>query len=240
MTRTLHRLTARKVDATIKAGITGRHADGGNLYLLISDGPHSGARWTFMFSRAGKQTELGLGPARDVTLAEARDKAAEMRRARLRGDDLLAHRKRKIAEARKPTFGVFAKAWADEQAKGLKDAKSQQQMRTGFDTYCKPILDRRIDQVTTEDVLQVLKPKWHETRETMRRLRAKIEKALDAAKAQGLRDGPNPAAWKGHLAAHCRTARPAPSRNTIGPRPTPTCRRSSPSCAPPTAPRRGR
>jgi hypothetical protein len=48
--RTLHKLTARAV-STLKA--PGRHSDGGGLYLSISDGGRK--RWTFMFTRGGKQ-----------------------------------------------------------------------------------------------------------------------------------------------------------------------------------------
>jgi hypothetical protein len=35
--------------------------------------------------------------------------------------------------------------------------------------------------------------------ETANRLRARVERVLDAAKAQGLRSGENPARWRGHL-----------------------------------------
>jgi hypothetical protein len=48
-------------------------------------------------------------------------------------------------------------------------------------------------------VLSVLKPLWNEKPETARRLRGRIERVLDAAKAQGLRTGENPARWRGHL-----------------------------------------
>jgi integrase len=48
-------------------------------------------------------------------------------------------------------------------------------------------------------VLSVLKPLWNEKPETASRLRGRIERVLDAAKAQGLRSGENPARWHGHL-----------------------------------------
>jgi integrase len=44
-----------------------------------------------------------------------------------------------------------------------------------------------------------LKPLWNEKSETASRLRGRIERVLDAAKAQGLRSGENPARWRGHL-----------------------------------------
>jgi integrase len=49
------------------------------------------------------------------------------------------------------------------------------------------------------DVLAVLKPIWLEKPETATRLRGRIEKVLDAAKAKGYRQTDNPARWRGHL-----------------------------------------
>jgi integrase len=48
----------------------------------------------------------------------------------------------------------------------------------------------------------VLRPIWLTKAETARRVRGRIERILDVAKARGLRsrDSSNPAAWRGHLA----------------------------------------
>jgi Arm DNA-binding domain len=70
----INRLTARSVAALTKRG---RHGDGRNLYLSIT--PDGGRRWTLMFSWQGKQTEIGLGSARDVSLADARKLANQAR-----------------------------------------------------------------------------------------------------------------------------------------------------------------
>ena len=56
-----------------------------------------------------------------------------------------------------------------------------------------------VDTITTDDVLAVLKPIWTTKAETASRVRGRIEKVLDAAKAKGFRDGENPARWRGHL-----------------------------------------
>jgi integrase len=53
--------------------------------------------------------------------------------------------------------------------------------------------------IETEHVLQALKPIWQSKTETATRVRQRIETILDAAKAEGLRKGDNPARWKGHL-----------------------------------------
>jgi hypothetical protein len=77
MARKINRLNARAAATITKLG---RHADGGGLYLSIS--PNGGRRWVFLFRWHGKPTEIGLGSARDVTLARARE-LASLARAKL-------------------------------------------------------------------------------------------------------------------------------------------------------------
>jgi integrase len=194
VSRTLHKLTARKVDALREPG---RYSDGGNLYLKVD--PDS-KRWTFRFNRAGKVVELGLGPTRDVTLAEARDKASALRKALLNGEDVLANRKRKLAEADRPSFGAWAEKWIDEAvAPGLKNEKHKAAWQSGFRNHCGSMLAVRVDRVTVDHVLAVLRPIWTSQHETARKLRGRIERALDAAAVAGLREAENPARLKGRL-----------------------------------------
>jgi integrase len=54
--------------------------------------------------------------------------------------------------------------------------------------------------IDTPSVLRVLDPIWTNKSETASRLRGRIEAVLDFATAKGLREGPNPARWKGNLA----------------------------------------
>jgi Arm DNA-binding domain len=75
MTRKINKLTARSVATITKPG---RHSDGRTLYLSISKND-GGRRWVFMFSLHGRITELGLGSARDVPLARARELAEQAR-----------------------------------------------------------------------------------------------------------------------------------------------------------------
>jgi integrase len=65
--------------------------------------------------------------------------------------------------------------------------------------YAGPLRGKPVDTISTEDVLAVLKPIWTERAETASRLRGRIEKVLDAAKAKGHRSAENPARWRGHL-----------------------------------------
>jgi integrase len=53
--------------------------------------------------------------------------------------------------------------------------------------------------ITTDDVFKALKPLWDEKPVTASRIRQRVERVLDAAKALKLRSGENAAAWRGNL-----------------------------------------
>lgn len=75
MTRTLNRLKPLTVD---KIKQIGRHADGGNLFLVVKPGPRK--TWAFIYRRGAKTTELGLGSVGTVSLVDARATAMELRK----------------------------------------------------------------------------------------------------------------------------------------------------------------
>lgn len=193
MGRETKRLTARTVATLTKPG---RHADGGNLYLSIST--NGGRRWIFLYRWGGKQLEMGLGSARDISLARARELADTARAQLAEGVNPLAVRR---SEQIIPTFGEAADALVDDIASGFRNAKHIEQWRTTLTEYAGPLRKKSVADITTEDVLAVLKPLWATKQETASRLRGRIERVLDAAKAKGLRTGENPARWRGHLDA---------------------------------------
>ena len=184
------RLTARKV-ATAKPG---KHSDGGNLYLIVSD---TGSRkWVLRFTWRGAAKEMGLGSANGVPLADAREKAADGRRTLAKGLNPIDERKR---DGGLPTFGEMADIVCETLAAGFRNAKHKAHWRMTLATYAVPLRSKPVDTISTADVLAVLKPIWTDKPETASRLRGRIEKVLDAAKAKGHRSGENPARWRGHL-----------------------------------------
>ncbi len=80
-----------------------------------------------------------------------------------------------------------------------RNAKHAAQWEMTLRDYAAPLRRLPVDKITTDDVLSILKPLWNAKPETASRLRGRIERVLDAAKAQGLRNGENPARWRGHL-----------------------------------------
>jgi len=196
MARALNKLTTRKV-ASLKE--PGRHSDGGGLYLRIT--PNGGRAWQFMTAIGGKRVEIGLGAESSIGLGAVRKVAEKMREAVALGQD-----PRKVLEApaaakRVPTFKEFADDYISSVEAGWKNLTHRKQWRSSLNKHAKAIYDTKVDEVTTDDVLRVLNPIWLSVPETASRVRGRIERILDAAKARGHlpRDYANPARLKGHL-----------------------------------------
>ncbi len=129
MTKTIGRLTARQVESG--ALEPGRHADGGNLYLSVSQS--GGRSWAFVFRWHGRTREAGLGKAGKggVSLAEARRKA-ERGRALLNAKPPVnpLDAWRKPDEARRvPTFAEAARDYIETHAPSWRNAKHAAQWK---------------------------------------------------------------------------------------------------------------
>jgi integrase len=184
------RLRARKVE-TAKPG---KHSDGGNLYLIVA---RTGSRkWVLRFTWRGRGKEMGLGTPSTVSLADAREKAATARRKIAQGLNPIDERKRTGGVA---TFGEMADQVRETLSAGFRNEKHKEQWKSSLATYAAPLRDKPVDAIGTNDVLAILKPIWTTKSVTASRVRGRIEKVLDAAKAKGFREGENPARWRGHL-----------------------------------------
>lgn len=192
--RARSKLNVKQVAALTEPNI---YSDGGGLYLRIRP---SGRSWFYIGTLDGKRIELGLGSVFDVSLAKAREKAADVRALLLDGKDPRQERAKAKAD-KKPamTFGTFALGLVSDIEDGFKNPKHRQQWRNTLVTYAQPLFDLAIAEVTTEHVLAVLQPIWLSKPETASRVRGRIERVLDAAKVKGLRSGENPARGRGHL-----------------------------------------
>lgn len=184
------RLTALFVQ---KTQLPGRYGDGNNLYLVV-DG---GKRWLFRYRFKGRSRDMGLGPYPAVSLERARRLASEAKTLIAEGADPIEHRK--LQDGKTITFGEVAEQFISAQESGWRNAKHRQQWRNTLKTYAAKLEARPVADITVDEVLSVLKPIWLTKSETARRVRGRIESILDAAKAQGLRSGENPAAWRGNL-----------------------------------------
>ena len=198
--RPLNQLTVREV-AALKDK-PGRYSDGGGLYLRIT--PKGARSWVFMTVASGKRVEIGLGAASSVSLATARGIAANMREIVAIGGDpksVIAPTPMVVAAAT-PTFGAFAEDYIQSVEAGWRNPVHRQQWRNSLAEHAALLNDLPVDAITTDHLLEVLQPIWMTKSETAKRVRGRIEKILDAAKARKFRptDAMNPALWRGHLA----------------------------------------
>jgi integrase len=216
LARPTNRLSALKVKKSLPPGL---YADGGGLYMQVSR--QKTKAWIFRFTRAGVPRKMGLGPVsvkpndKRITLADARQKATTARSQLIDGIDPIEARKARLAahaveNAKSLTFGECAEGYIGANKPGWKNAKHADQWRMTLlgvgpngkparNDYCRLIRDLPVAAVDDGLVMKVLQPIWNEKTETANRIRGRIEKVLDRAKALKLRSGENPARWIGHL-----------------------------------------
>jgi integrase len=200
MARTIGRLTALKVD---KAKRPGMYADGGGLYLRVTQ---SGTKnWVFRFMLNGRPRWMGVGPLHTIGLAEARNRAAGFRLQRHDGVDPIERRRAERLEARLDaakamTFKECAARYIASHRAGWRNPKHAAQWEATLATYAEPVMGRlSVQDIDTALVLKVLEPIWTVKPETAGRVRGRMESILDWAKVRGYRAGENPARWRGHL-----------------------------------------
>ncbi|MBV9565301.1 MAG: integrase arm-type DNA-binding domain-containing protein, partial [Bradyrhizobium sp.] len=187
----------------VKSLQAGVHADAGGLYLVVRK---SGDRlWAFRFTDLqGKRTQMEFARAGDrdstsgdvLTLSSAREKARDYKVALKRTGIDPRVKKRATGQSGK-TFKEFAEEQYPGWCKGLSPEEEKQWARAIRDLP--KLHDLKIGEITTEHVLEALKPIWTVKPVTASRTRQRIERLMDAAKALKLRTGENPAAWRGNL-----------------------------------------
>lgn len=166
----------------------GKYTDGHGLFLKVD--PSGAKRWVQRIMIRGKRTEIGMGSASLVTLAEARETALENRKlARAGGDPLQAKRVSEallsFEEACRKVHKIHEPTWRNK--------KHAAQFLSTLETYTFPRIGKlKISEVTTADVLAVLQPIWLEKPETARRVRQRIGTVMKWAVANGWRQD-NPA-----------------------------------------------
>jgi integrase len=179
----------------------GRHADGGNLYLSVTEGPNGPrASWVFMYNVDGKRHRMGLGSLSIVTLAMAREKAVAARRQLLDNVDPLNTKRQQRQDAlaaagKLLTFADCARRYhADHSPKWA--ASHCRAWLVNMQRHIFPALGNApVKDVDLAAVIRSLEPVWAAMPGTASRLRAQIEAVLDYAKVSGWREGDNPAAW---------------------------------------------
>lgn len=192
-------LTVKQVEKIIRDAIPGATADGDGLYLKIT--PSGSASWQYRYQIAGKRRMMGLGACSVVSLAEARDKAADERKKVKQGIDPLDQNqqrdeaKRQEAERQAVTFAIVAKEYIDGKAEGWSNPKHVEQWRTTLATYCAKFAAKPVASVTIDDLEAALRPIWLEKTETATRVLTRVVSVLSYAVDKKWREDDNEATW---------------------------------------------
>ena len=171
----------------------GRYGDGhGGFGLSLLVKPMINGRlsktWSQRLRIVGRPVNVGLGSYPVVSLAEARTKALENRRAVDQGRDPRSKPGDipSFADAAERVIALHEPTWKD-------GARSAEIWRASLRDYVYPKLGKLpVDKITTAHVLSALIPIWNEKRETAKRVRQRIGAVMKWAVAQNFRED-NPA-----------------------------------------------
>ncbi len=170
------------------------YGDGEGLYLRV--GPTGAKSWILRTTIRGRLTstgkplrwEGGLGSTKLVSLAEAREKAHELRKVARNGGDPSILRSGDVltfAQAAKQVYEINAPTWKNE--------KHKQTWLASLESYVFPTIGNRdITTIESADVLQVLSPIWVEKNETAKRIKQRIGAIFDWAKGSQVYHHENP------------------------------------------------
>ncbi len=188
-----NRLTDTKIKAIKDPGV---YADGAGLYLRMhAAGSKS---WFFIYTRAGKRREIGLGGfagIAPVSLAIARRKADELRAMLADGRD--PHAEKSVRKDGDRTFRKIAEKFIADRDDW--QAHTRKEWERHLYEHAASLGGRSIGDIDTDLIETALRPLWEKKPATGQRVRGKIEAVLDFATAKRLRTGDNPARWSGHL-----------------------------------------
>jgi integrase len=174
-------LNARSVQTIRSNGRPRRVADGGGLYLFVA--ANGCKSWVLRTLVKGKRTDIGLGSLTLVSLADAREEAARLRRIARAGDDPLALRRQERRTV--PTFEDAARQVHAAHAAGFRNEKHRKQWLASLSAVFTGFGAKQVNAITSADILAVLSPRWLERPETSRRVLQRITTVFLWCKAKG-------------------------------------------------------
>lgn len=168
---------------SVKGAKAGRHGDGAGLYLLAK--PSGAKSWLLRIQQDGRRRDIGLGSIAALSLAEARERAAELRKHVLNGRDPIVERDRHkrltptFKEASKLAHAALESGWIDKNAAAF---------LTSLEKYAWPKIGNiTVDAITATHVRDVLFPIWTAKPELARKVRMRVGQVLNFAFSKGWR-----------------------------------------------------
>lgn len=193
-------LSALEVKRLTRAGF---HAVGTvpGLGLMIT--PEGTKSWVYRITYGGSRRKMGFGGFPAVTLAQATEKARDVKSEIDRGIDPINAKKVNksnliAAQAKAKTFKECANMFLATRT--FKNVKHGKQWRATLEAYAYPYIgDLLIGDIGIANIKAVLDPIWKAKTETAYRLQGRMKLVIDYAIVCGYREKANPAIWDGFL-----------------------------------------
>ncbi|MGL1133304.1 tyrosine-type recombinase/integrase [Vibrio parahaemolyticus] len=154
-------LTAKQVASAKPKDKAYRLGDGGGLYFYVRKSGAKSWECRYIQPRTGKPTFLGLGGYPEISLAEARKKAQQVRHYLSDGIDpklKKAEQRAKLLSDQKNTLKAVAKLWLDAKSNAIKKETETKTWRS-LESYVFPNLgDVPVSKITAPMAIAALKP----------------------------------------------------------------------------------
>ena len=192
-------------DLEVKQLPNGLHSVGGIQGLKLQVTSKNARSWILRAKVLGKVRDMGLGSYPMISLRTAREIASNHWELIKKGLDPIYEKQKVItqhaaARASQQTFAQCTEIFIKNMLEKLVGNKSLDQWKSTLETYAFPVIGRLpMTEITKVHVISILEPIWDSKHETASRLRGRIERIIDYARAKGLRTGDNPAVYKGNL-----------------------------------------
>lgn len=161
----------------------GRHADGLGLYLLVK--PTLTKSWVLRLQVNKERRDLGLGSVTDLTLVEAREEAARLRKVARAGGDPVSERDKDRRPV--PPFRKAAEECHAELSKGWADKHAAAFLATLKEHAFPSLGNIRVDHIEASTIRDALAPIWIEKPVVARKVRQRIGTVLNFSKSKGWR-----------------------------------------------------
>ena len=179
----------------------GVYMDGGGLRFRVM--PNGSRTWIMRITIRGVRRDISIGPLATLSLAKAREKAHDIRKAVADGRDPATERRAQrrppkapsevIAAKKEPTFEACWQAYWTVKEPQLSNGKHRDQWVSTMKTYVLPHIGHRaIGDIKPGEIMDLLKPIWHTKEETARRVLQRIDSVFVSAITRELRDKASP------------------------------------------------
>jgi integrase len=191
------KLTSKKIEALRRAGHQGRVLNGDGLMLQCRGKGKDGqgrASWLLRYTVKGRVKELGLGSIKDVSLAQARQKAAAARLSINEGKDPIDAKRpqRSMVLIASPTFGQAVNSFYNSNLSRWRNSKVRNGWPRFMATHAALLWEQPVSNIDHHIMLQAIEPLWGPHLETAHKLMNRIAQVLDFSRVKGWRTGETP------------------------------------------------